>query len=272
MSRRTRSAATSHDAALGGRSPWKFFVLVFALSAPLWLIGAVVDVQWMPGLPLGALGAVCPLIAALILVYKEGKAAGVRALLKRAFDHRRIRAKAWYLPAILLMPGVSVVVYGLARWMDGPLPAPHFPVLATLLLVLIFFAGALAEELGWSGYALDPLQQRWSALQAGLLLGLVAALWHIVPLLQAHRSAAWIAWWSLYAIAGRVLIVWLYNNTGRSVFATVLFHTSLNLSWMLFPVEGSRFDPRLAGPVMLLFAAVVVVFWGPTTLARRRCA
>lgn len=245
-------------------------MLVFSLSAPLWLIGAVADVQWMPGLPLGALGAVCPLIAALILVYKEGKAAGVRALLKRAFDHRRIRAKAWYLPAILLMPGVSVVVYGLARWMDGPLPAPHFPVLATLLLVLVFFAGALGKELGWSGYALDPLQQRWSALQAGLLLGLVAALWHIVPLLQAHRSAAWMAWWSLYAVAGRVLIVWLYNNTGRSVFATALFHTSLNLSWMLFPVEGSHFDPRLAGPVMVVFAAVVVAFWGPRTLARLR--
>jgi len=170
------------------------------------------------------------------------------------------------------MPGVSVVVYGLARWMDGPLPAPPFTVQATLLMLLAFFAAALGEELGWSGYALDPLQQRWSALQAGVLLGLVTALWHIVPLRQAHRSTAWIAWWCLYAVAARVLIVWLYNNTGRSVLATALFHATLNLSWMLFPVEGSHFDPRLAGPVMVLVAAVVVTVWGPRTLARFRDA
>jgi len=250
------------------RSPGRFFVLVFALSVPLWLIGAAVDVQLLPGLPLGALGAVCPSLAALILVHQEDKAAGVTELLKRSFDCGRIESKAWYVPAVLLMPAVSVVVYGLMGWMVGPLPTPQFPVLATLLMFLVFFAGALGEELGWSGYAIDPLQQRWGALQASILLGLVAALWHIVPLLQAHRTPPWIAWWCLYSVAARVLIVWLYNSAGKSVFASALIHAMLNISWMLFPVEGSHFDPRFAGPVMAFAAAVVTVFLGPRTLAR----
>jgi len=34
------------------------------------------------------------------------------------------------------------------------------------------------------------------------------------------------------------------------VFAVALFHTTLNLSWMLFPVYGSHFDPCLGGLVM----------------------
>ena len=44
------------------------------------------------------------------------------------------------------------------------------------------------------------------------------------------------------------LIVWLCNNTGQSVFAAALFHATLNLTWMLFPVYGSHFDMRLWRP------------------------
>lgn len=241
------------------RSPLKFILLVFTLSVPFWLIGAVIDQQYLPGLPLSALGAFCPLLAALVLVYQESRTAGVVALLKRSFDFARIRRKLWYAPILLLMPGVSMLVYGLMRWMSLPVPAPQFHVLATLLMFLGFFAGALGEELGWSGYAIDPMQARWQALQASLLLGMVTALWHISPLVQAHRPAVWMAWWFLYAVAARVLIVWLYNNTGKSVFAAALFHTMLNLSWMLFPLYGSHFDVRLAGLVTALVAAVVVL-------------
>jgi membrane protease YdiL (CAAX protease family) len=193
-------------------------------------------------------------------------------LLRRAFDYRRIRGVVWYVPIFLLMPAVSLVAYALMRLLDMPLPTPQFPTRVAALMFLAFLAAAMGEELGWSGYAIDPMQERWSALQAGILLGLVGALWHIVPLLQANRSPAWIAWWCLYAVAARVLIVWLYNNTGRSVLAAALCHAMLNMSWMLFPVYGSHFDPRLGGLVMASAAALVTLAWGARTLARYRDA
>jgi hypothetical protein len=84
-----------------------------------------------------------------------------------------------------------------------------------------------------------------------------------------HRSPSWIAWWCLYAVAARILIVWLYNNTGRSVFAVALFHATLNLAYMLFPVHGSHFDMRLGGLVMAVTAVVVTLVWGPGTLVRQ---
>ena len=193
-------------------------------------------------------------------------------LLRRSFDFRRIRAKRWYAPILLLMAGVNAAVYGLMRWMDMPLPAPQISVLAASLMFLAFFVGALGEELGWSGYITDPLQDRWNALQTGVILGLVSIVWHLVPLLQIHRSLAWIGWWCLYAVSARILIVWLYNNTGRSVFAVALFHATLNLAWMLFPVDGSHFDMRLGGLVMAAVAVMVTVVWGPRTLARYNSA
>ncbi len=70
-------------------------------------------------------------------------------------------------------------------------------------------------------------------------------------------------------MAARILIVWLYNNTGKSVFAVALFHATLNLSWMLFPVYGSHFDMRLGGLAMAITAAIVTLVWGPATLVRQ---
>jgi hypothetical protein len=111
------------------------------------------------------------------------------------------------------------------------------------------------------------LQERLGALKAAILLGAMTVIWHLVPLLLIQRTPTWIAWWCLYAFASRILIVWLYNNTGRSVIAVALFHATLNLAYMLFPTYGSHFDMRLGGAVMAIAAAAVVVIWGPETLS-----
>ncbi len=246
----------------------KFFLLVFALSIPLWLIGAVTPLQLLPGLPVSSLMAFCPLVAASILVYRADKTAGMTELLKRSFDYRRIRAKVWYVPTVLLMPGIAVLAYGLMRLVRLPLPTPHFPGAAALVMFLAFFIAALGEEVGWSGYAIDPLQDRWNALQASILLGLVWATWHIVPFVQADRSPTWIAWQCLTLLASRVLLVWLYNNTRKSVFAAALCHAMVNVSWQLFPNHGSHYDPRITGLITALAAVIVIVVWGPRTLTR----
>ena len=51
-----------------------------------------------------------------------------------------------------------------------------------------------------------------------------------------------------------------------------LFHATLNLAWMLFPVYGSHFDMRLGGLVMAANAVTVTVVWEPQTLARQNSA
>lgn len=244
--------------------------MVFALSLPFWLIGSATGARLLPGLPISSLMVVCPAIAAAILVYGEDKTTGVRRLLGRSFDHGRIGTKVWYAPILLLMPGLMVLAYGLMILAGAPLPPPEFPVLALPAMLLAFFASALGEELGWSGYATDPMQERWGALRAGVLLGIVSAAWHGVPLAQAGRSAAWIAWWCLFTVAGRVLIVWVYNNAGKSVFAASLFHATSNVSWQLFPNQGSHWDPSIVAPIVVVAAVVVTFLWGPTTLARHR--
>ncbi len=259
---------SSDTIALRSRSPLTFFLLVFVLSIPFGFIGAVTRLQLLPGLPLSALMVVCPAIAASILGYRKMKIPGVIGLLKRSSDYKRIRRKIWYLPIIFLMPAATVLAYSLMRLIGLPLPAPRFPVVTAVAMFLAFFAAGLGEELGWSGYVIDALQARWSALEASILLGLVWAVWHLIPLVQVNRSPTWIAWWSLYTVPARVLMTWLYNNTGKSVFGATLFHVTANLSWQLFPNHGSHWDPRLIGLILAFAATIVTLIWGPRRLAR----
>jgi uncharacterized protein len=130
------------------------------------------------------------------------------------------------------------------------------------------FVGALGEELGWSGYAIDPMQARWGALRASLVLGLIWASWHYIALFQVDRSVAWIAWWTLGTVAARVIIVWLYNNTGKSVFVAALFHMTINLTWQLFPIGGSFYDPRVTSLILVVVAASIMLTWRARGLGR----
>ena len=250
------------------RSPLRFFLTVAALSIPFAWFGAVTDLQLYPGIPVAALAFVCPVSAAALLAYRENGAAAVSALLRRAFDFRRMSAKAWYVPTVFLMPCVTVAAYGLLRVRHLSLPAPRFPVPGALLLFLAFLVAALGEELGWSGYALDPMQERWSALQASLVLGVIWALWHVIAMVEAGQSPAWIAWGCLDMLGTRVLMVWLYNNTGKSVFAVALYHAIANLSMKSIFPGGSYEAERVVALTLAGAAAAVTIVWGPRTLTR----
>ena len=63
-----------------------------------------------------------PLLTAFILVFREEKMHGVKQLLKRNFDYKRIKPKIWYIPIICLMPFLYLLTYGIMHWLDLPLP------------------------------------------------------------------------------------------------------------------------------------------------------
>jgi membrane protease YdiL (CAAX protease family) len=256
------------------RSPLKFFVLVFALSLPFWLLGAIAHhfSLGLPfNLPVSALQFVCPLIAACILVSREEQPGGVKRLLKRAFDVKRIKHKIWYVPIILLMPLIMVLLYEVMLLLGRPLPEPHISFLLIPILFVVFFLPAACEEVGWTGYVTDPMQERWIALTTGLILGAVWAIWHVIPELQAN-TPVWVAAQFFSTIGLRILIVWLYNNTGKSVFAAILFHDMVNVSEFSFPNNGSHYDPVITGALIAITVVIVTYLWGSKTLARYRYA
>ncbi|MDR3575377.1 MAG: CPBP family intramembrane metalloprotease [Anaerolineaceae bacterium] len=258
------------------KSPWKFFWLVFAVSAPFLLVGTVVE-QALPKslhitLPFAALGFVCPMLVGMYLSYRESGWEGVGRLMKRAIDFSKIKEKKWLIPAIFFWPAIMILGYAWMKITGTALPALHFPDWTAPVSLLLFFIGGSGEELGWMGYAIDPLQERRGALEASLILGAVWAVWHIIPFAQAHQSAVWIFWQCTAMLATRILMVWLYNNSGKSVFVVILFHAMYNVISLVFPNYGFVFNPFIFCVLTFAAAGIVILLWGPRTLTHYRYA
>ena len=254
------------------RSPTKFFLLVFGLAIPVWILGAIVEPpeEFPIKLPVSALQLFCPLIAAAILVYREDRLAGIRNLLRRTVSYHGIKPR-WLVAILLVSPTVYLLSYGVMMLLGRPLPDFQLPLADIPIVFAIFFVAAIAEEAGWTGYATDPLRARLNALPAALVLGAVWGMFHFVPDLQGGHDVGWIAWHHVVgAMALRVLIVWGYSNTG-SVLAAVVMHTMDNLSWQVSSASAP-YDPAITGPIYGTAAVLVTLLWGARTLAQYRFA
>jgi len=252
------------------RSPALFFVVVFVLAVPFWILGTVLEPpEGVPlSLPWTALQFVCPLVAAVILVYREEGSGGVRELLQRTISRRGIKP-IWYVPILLLAPFLLLLTYGIMRLLGSPLPEPQITLVAIPVLFALFFVSSACEEAGWMGYAVDALQERWGALSTGIIMGSIWALFHALPWVQVH-GLEWAAWQAFGTVGLRILIVWLYNNTGGSVLSAVLFHAMVDLGEALFPNNGSHYDPEIFGLLTAITVALVTFLSGARTLARYR--
>ena len=242
-----------------------FFALAFAWSWTCWLLAPALKVHSpVAAITLSLAGGFGPSLAAVAVVAYGDGLSGLRRWLMKCIQWRA----GWY--RALLAFVFPVVFMGLAATahvaLGGSLPpsqaAGHVGMAAANFLLIFFVGGPLGEEFGWRGYALPALSLRWGWRFGSLLLGAVWAVFHVVALAQAGRATGWIAWWSLGTVASRVVIVWLYNNAGRSVLTAALFHAMQNLTWQLFPVQGSYYDPRITGLIMLGIAVAVAWLWG----------
>lgn len=238
---------------------------MFALAAPIWALnrfGWVIGSLKVPVTDL--LLGFTPLIAAVILVLHTQGAGGLIRFLKRVVDFRPLARTQWLWVALLFPPLIYALTFfgvHLAGRAGNPVVNwPQLPVLTATMFVL-----AIGEEAGWTGYLLDPLQRRFGALGASLVVAVPWWLGHIPSIVAIGGTVSDIAWWLPGAIALRVLMTWLYNSSGRSVAAVVLFHTMLNAARSVaYPTIGTHYDPvyQITGyAVAFAMAVVVVIFW-----------
>ncbi len=202
-----------------------FFGLAYLISWGLWLPLYCPPLAGWRVPYHHALGAFGPLLAAGLLGRGLYGPAALRALLRRMAQWR-VRA-GWYAVAVLLPLALAALV----QLVVGPPPAgpwpglghsaefPHWNALAIgLYNVLVFGYG---EEVGWRGFALPELQQRYGTQRAVLLVAAGWAVWHL-PLFwyrpgYLHLDAGGVAGWLLSLVMGSALLTWLFNGTHGSL-------------------------------------------------------
>ena len=128
----------------------------------------------MPFIVLDIAAGLGPLVAALGVTSYEAGGAGRRALLGQLLRWRV--PGRWYVIAVLGPVVLTAAAFG--GWVATGGSAPPTEALARWTRLPVFFVyillagGGMDEELGWRGYALPRLQQRYGALIASVILGL----------------------------------------------------------------------------------------------------
>jgi hypothetical protein len=84
------------------------------------------------------------------------------------------------------------------------------------------------------------------------------------------QPLAWVVWQSLVIAVTRIAMLWLFNNTGKSVFGSILFHAMNNVCTVWLPMAGWPYGPFVVSIMLGVTATIVTFLWGAQTLTRFR--
>ncbi len=250
---------------------WFYFALTIAITwgGILLVIGmdgilgrAAVPQGQMPLLYMAVL--LGPSLAGLLMTaWLDGKT-GLRSLFSRLGKWQV--GLSWYAFALLTAPVIiTILLFLLSRVSPAYEPAIfNAGGSGGLLLtgIVMGLAVGFFEELGWTGFALPRLREKYGLLATGSILGFFWGLWHL-PLFTASLKSSGAVPPALYLCvllfsflpAYRVLMAWLYERTG-SLLLALLMHAPLSASQLILIPVG------LAGEQLVVYnLAFTAVLW-----------
>ena len=268
---------------------WIFFVAVYLVSGLLYSLILVSGsgIYTIQNKILMVCVAFTPSVMGIIFVILSWDRPARRDFWRRVFLWPKVRAYVIFL-SLCLMPALNFIAYIAATTLSGePFVFQYGTRMLTQLplllqfLVVEFFLGAVSEELGWRGYALDELQTRYSALTSSLIIGVIWAFWHtpafFIPGLSQYEFGGIFSWNYLCMMivvpAGSILHTWSYNNSEGSILvAGVLMHFTQNAALIFLSGIFDQFStPTLFWPILtclvLIVTAIIVRRFGAATLA-----
>jgi membrane protease YdiL (CAAX protease family) len=273
MSTATQNQQTPNSFSLGplvARHPVvAFLVTVYAFGWTILIAAA--GYFGLPMLLSSSLAMVFGLaLPALLVTAATSGKTGVRDLLGRCLRWR-VRI-GWYLLASLGLLFATLLVASVFLGV-APLEAlvEKWPLFFTMFLpgILIpLVITHLAEEAGWTGFMQDTLQERRGPLLASILVAPAFVLFHFpLTFLEAPRITLVVVQFALVTLAVqavvvvffRVVIMWLYNGSGRSVLIVALFHSAFNSAGTGSDYATRYIEEILPGPAALLIPMAVVV-------------
>jgi len=255
-----------------------FFLLTFSISwlgafsvaAPYLLrhqaVPRVAGILMFPVMLLG------PSLSSIALTRIVGGPAALGDLFSRM---GRLRVPARWYAALLIPPLAILAVLFSLRALASPVFAPGM-----FLTGLLFGCPAgLLEEIGWMGFAFPRMSRASNSLFASIVLGLAWSLWHL-PVIDSLGSATphgayklhYFLAFSCAMTAIRVVIGWLYSNTG-SVLLSQLLHACSTSALVIF--SPPRVNPGQEalwyfayGVLLWLLVAIIALGWGRNLVRR----
>lgn len=208
-------------------------------------LALTIAIGWLPWYTgSGYLLIFAPTLAAIIVAFLADGWEGVKEIFRRV---GRWRANwKWYL-VILFSPVVLyLIAIGVHVMLGGT--SPEFPLLRDnqimILLVFVSFllpwqSSAFLEEVGFRGYALEKMQNKWGPAVGTLILGIFFGAWLLPEFYKPDSfqdlmgGVSFYPWFIVTEVGWSFLMTWVYNNTNKSaLIAGYIFHAAFN-TWPL---------------------------------------
>jgi membrane protease YdiL (CAAX protease family) len=173
----------------------------------------------------------------------------------------------WYLPLAIFPALLASVMLFLLVIVTPEVVSPFVFPFIFIGLIAGFF-----EETGWTGFAFPKMSVQQSALGAALTLGVIHGVWHFWSDFLANLGAMGGYYWLLFnagffmhVVALRILISWVYANTG-SLFLAIMMHGSSSGFYGFF--TANLVDPEMRAIFYLVYG---IVLWVPALLVILKC-
>ncbi len=174
------------------------------------------------------------------------------------------RNASWFVFAFGYIAAIKLIAALLHRLFTGVWP--HFGdtrVLVLLIATIISTPAQSGEEIGWRGYALPRLAARIGLARAGVVLGVIWALWHLpfFFIQGTDKSGQSFSLYLLQVTALSVAIAWLYWRTNESLLIVMLMHAAVNNMKDIVPSAVNETTKAFALNASLAGWITVAVLW-----------
>ena len=203
-----------------------------------------------------------PGIVAIILTAMYFGKNSLKSLFKSIVKWR-VKFK-WYIIIIILgiaLCGLSLLIF---NWISGQSIKPDQPYNFIFYFILILPLSAFWEEIGWRGFLLPDLQEKYTAIKSSLIIGFVWGLWHL-PIYFAinpygDKTIIFFIIMFIGCFALSIIATYIYNSTKGSLLACILFHNAINTSAAYFfgNIKGEELRPLIIWILLLIVSAVII--------------
>lgn len=185
---------------------------------------------------LGSLGAVGPFLSAIISTKIFYKKEGLKKLFS-SFSLKKVEKKSFLLslsPILFLLVGFLIYFFWKGKLYTFEVTKAQYHLNSTLSYlgwIIPFIAYAFFEELGWRGFALPHLQEKYSAFKSSVILTPIIAVWHLPAFLYRFNFSVIITvGFFIGMFIGVVVITSIYNMSSGSLSLVILFHLLNNFA------------------------------------------
>lgn len=249
--------------------PITFFTSCFLISTTLFLTAAYISLDSslsylvFPLILGGISGPTCAALIVLIRSHNKNMWNDfLQKLSLRNINPRFIPIVLLLMPCLILLAITISLLFGLSSdQFSLAIPADQaLQGINLLALFVVIFLSCSLEEIGWRGYGIDSLTSKFNLWKTSLIFATLWSLWHVPAffvkngyfqkeLLNLGWTHVIVYFMSLFPIT--ILINWLYIKNNRSIIVGILFHSIMNLSYGLFPIQ-------LITKVIFMFLLLIV--------------